>query len=170
MIILISGSSHTGKTLLAKRLMRQYQIPYFCIDHLKMGLIRSHQTSLTPCDDTQLSAYLWPIVKEMIKTVIENKQNLIIEGCYIPFDWQKDFNKEYLKEIRYCCLVFSESYIQEHFSDIKQYANIIEQRIDDSHLSKTQLIKENQYNQKMCEQYQLPYQLIQAPYDVDIQL
>lgn len=43
----------------------------------------------------------------MIKTAIENKQNLIIEGCYIPFDWENDFAKEYLNNIRYFCLVMS---------------------------------------------------------------
>ena len=41
MIILIGGASHTGKTLLAQRLMEQLHIPYLSIDHLKMGLIRS---------------------------------------------------------------------------------------------------------------------------------
>ena len=52
-----------------------------------MGLIRSGNTNLTPeRDDNDLIAYLWPIVREIIKTNIENKQNLIVEGCYIPFD------------------------------------------------------------------------------------
>lgn len=49
-----------------------------------MGLIRSGNTDFTPCDDDKdLTSYLWPIVSEMIKTAIENKQNLIVEGCYI---------------------------------------------------------------------------------------
>ena len=67
--------------------------PYLSIDHLKMGLIRSGQTDLTPLDEEQLTPYLWPIVREIIKTAIENKQNLIVEGCYVPFDWQKIFRK-----------------------------------------------------------------------------
>ena len=92
MIILITGASHTGKTALAQKLLEKYQYPYLSIDHLKMGLIRSGNTELTPMDDAELTEYLWPIVREMIKTAIENKQNLIIEGCYIPFDWQKDFD------------------------------------------------------------------------------
>lgn len=89
MIILISGASHTGKTLLAQKLLEKYKYPVLSIDLLKMGLIRSNNTSLTPKDDEKLEKYLWPIVREMIKTAIENKQNLIVEGAYIPFDWKK---------------------------------------------------------------------------------
>ncbi|MBQ5837238.1 MAG: AAA family ATPase, partial [Clostridia bacterium] len=118
MIILIAGASHVGKTNLAQKLLEKYKYPYLSIDHLKMGLIRSGNTDLTPMSDTaDLTAYLWPIVREMIKTAIENKQNLIVEGCYIPFDWQKDFSDAYLGDIRYCCLVMSENYIRHHFED-----------------------------------------------------
>lgn len=101
MIILITGASHTGKTLLAQKLMERYRYPVLSIDLLKMGLIRSGQTQLTPEDDELLTPYLWGIVSEMIKTAIENKQNLIVEGCYIPFDWRADFESEYLAEIEF---------------------------------------------------------------------
>ena len=94
MIFLITGASHTGKTLLAQRLLERTHFPYLSIDHLKMGLIRSGQTTLTPSDDAQLTDYLWPIVRELIKTAIENRQNLIVEGCYIPFTWRADFSEE----------------------------------------------------------------------------
>ena len=100
MIILITGASHTGKTALAQKLLEKYKYPYLSIDHLKMGLIRSGNTKLTPMsDDKDLTTYLWPIVREMVKTAIENKQNLVVEGCYIPFNWQKGFENEYTKII-----------------------------------------------------------------------
>ncbi|MDY2989817.1 MAG: adenylate kinase, partial [Oscillospiraceae bacterium] len=51
MIILITGASHTGKTILAQQLLEKYQYPYLSIDILKMGLIRSGYTNLTPEDD-----------------------------------------------------------------------------------------------------------------------
>ena len=126
MIILITGTSHVGKTVLAQKLLEKYKYPYLSIDHLKMGLIRSGNTDLTPMsDDEKLTEYLWPIVREMIKTAIENKQNLIVEGCYIPFDWAKEFEKDYLENIKYYCLIMSENYIKNHFDDIKKYANTI---------------------------------------------
>ena len=131
MVILITGASHTGKTLLAQRLLEKYRWPYLSIDHLKMGLIRSGQTALTPEDDAELTAYLWPIVREMVKTAIENLQNLIVEGCYIPFAWRKDFDADYLSEIRFVCLSLTDAYIEENFGAILAHGSDIENRGED---------------------------------------
>lgn len=128
MIVLISGASHTGKTLLAQKLLEKYGYPTLSMDLLKMGLIRSGQTTLTPEDDRELEAYLWPIVREMVKTAIENHQNLVVEGCYIPFDWKKDFGEVYLAQIQFCCLVMTERYIQNHFDAVMAHASAIEDR------------------------------------------
>lgn len=170
MIVLLTGASHTGKTALAQALLEKYKYPYLSIDHLKMGLIRSGQTPLTPCDDEALTDYLWPIVREMIKTAIENRQNLIVEGCYIPFDWAKDFEEEYLSEIRYICLVMSEQYIRKHFQDIIAYANVIEDRLDDSDCMLESVLEENQKVLSMCEKYGVDYVWIDDVYEVEIEL
>ena len=168
MIILISGASHTGKTLLAQKLLEKYNFPYLSIDHLKMGLIRSGNTNLTPMsDDDELTNYLWPIVREMIKTAIENNQNLIVEGCYIPFDWQKDFEDKYRENIKYYCLVFSEDYIKNHFEDIKGFANAIEKRLDDD-VNFELVLKDNKRNLEMAQKHKLNYILVENEYDFDI--
>ena len=171
MIILITGASHTGKTALAQKLLETYNYPYLSIDHLKMGLIRSGNTSLTPMsNDDDLTAYLWPIVREMVKTAIENKQNLIVEGCYIPLDWAKDFEKEYLPHIQYYCLVMSENYIRNHFSDIKKYANIIEERLDDSDYTIESVIQDNERFLKLAQRFNVNYVFIDEEYEIDIDL
>ena len=143
MIILITGASHTGKTLLVQRMLEKLNYPYLSIDHLKMGLIRSGSTSLSPEDDDELVGYLWPIVREMIKTAIENRQNLIVEGCYIPFDWRQDFDERYLPSIRFICLAMSEEYIDAHFEQIKEHASEIEARLDDSDCTAEHMKREN---------------------------
>ena len=170
MIVIIAGASHTGKTALSQRLLEKYKFPYFSIDHLKMGLIRSGNTSLTPMDDDKLTEYLWPIVREMIKTAIENQQNLVVEGCYIPFDWQKDFEKEYLDSIRYVCLVMSEDYINIHFDDIKKHASVIENRLDDSWCTIQSTLSDNAYMLEKIKEYNLDYILIDDEYDVNVEL
>ena len=131
-VILITGASHTGKTVLAQKLLEKYNYPYLSIDHLKMGLIRSGNTDLTPEDDDRLTDYLWPIVREMIKTAIENRQNLIVEGCYVPFDWRKDFGEDYINSVEFICLALSDLYIDTHFDEIRQHGSDIEERLDDS--------------------------------------
>ena len=170
MIILITGTSHTGKTKLAQTLLEKYKYPYLSIDHLKMGLIRSKNTTLTVEDDEELTEYLWKIIKEIIKTNIENKQNIIIEGCYIPFDWKKDFEEEYLKEIQYVCLIMTEEYIRNNYQDIIKYENIIEQRKQQESIDIENLIEENKYNLNMCENYKNRYILINDKYDIKLDI
>ena len=169
MIILIAGASHAGKTALAQRLLEKYKYPYLSIDHLKMGLIRSGNTCLTPLSDgEELTEYLWPIVREMIKTAIENNQNLIVEGCYIPLDWEKDFEAPYAEKIRFICLVMSENYIRNHFDDIKAFASVIENRIDDSDCTIEGTLNENAVFLAKAREHNADYILIDEKYEFDI--
>lgn len=171
MIVIITGASHTGKTALAQRLLEKYKYPYLSIDHLKMGLIRSKSTDLTPTvSQDDLTAYLWPIVSEMIKTAIENAQNLIVEGCYIPLDWKNSFSEEYLKSIRFFCLTMSEDYIREHFDEIKKYAGVIESRRDDTEFGIERMLEDNEGYRAMAEQCGADCILIDKTYKVDIEL
>ncbi len=164
MIVLITGASHTGKTVLAQKLLEKYSYPYLSIDHLKMGLIRSGYTDLAPEDDDKLTDYLWPIIREMIKTAIENKQNLVVEGCYIPFDWSKSFEKEYLEHIKYYCLVMSEDYIKNNFTSIKRYANAIENRLDDEGCTMETVLEDNARFLRLAQTHGVNYVLIDDKY------
>ena len=121
-------------------------------------------------DDRELTAYLWPIITEMVKTAIENKQNLIIEGCYIPFDWQNDFDAEYLENIRYYCLIMSEAYIEGHFADIKKYANTIENRLDDEWCTMEHVIADNAEVLALAQKHNVNYILIEDKYEINIEL
>lgn len=171
MIVLITGASHTGKTLLSQKLLEKMKFPYFSIDHLKMGLIRSGNTELTPMTSVDaLTEYLWPIVREMIKTAIENGQNLIVEGCYIPFDWKNEFTKNYLDHIKYYCLVLSENYIRCHYSDIKKYANIIENRMDDEYCTLQSVLEDNAKVLESAKIHNVNYILIDDEYRIEIDL
>ena len=167
MVVLVFGASHTGKTLLAQKILEKYKFPYLSIDHLKMGLIRSGNTNLTPEDDEKLTEYLWPIVREIIKTAIENNQNLTVEGCYVPFDWAKDFDAKYLENIKAYCLVMTENYIRNNFDSIIDNANAVEKRLFDS-VDMEELIAENRRNLLLCEENGENVILIDNDYKVDI--
>lgn len=171
MILLIMGASHTGKTLLAQRLLERYHVPYMSMDHLKMGMIRSHNSKLTPeSSDEDLTKELWPIVREIIKTNIENNQSLMVEGCYIPFSWRQDFEKSYLKEIKDICLIFSRSYIERNFHDILSFENVVENRISHEVFSTIEdYVEENESNLKNCLQYGVRYHLTEETYEIPLQ-
>lgn len=164
MIILIAGTTHTGKTALAQRLLERYRYPVLSLDLLKMGLIRSGKTALTPEDDELLTPYLWGIASEMVKTAIENGQNLIVEGCYIPFDWQGGFSSSYLEHIRYWCLIMSESYISSYASDIREFSNVAEKRTHDE-IDFEELVRDNRFALEECIHRKLPYCLIDRDYN-----
>ena len=170
MIVLIAGASHTGKTALAQRLLERYGYPYLSLDLLKMGLIRSGYTDLTPMDDDRLTEYLWPVAREIVKTAVENGQDLIVEGCYIPFDWAKDFDEPYRSKIRYICLVMSERYIREHFDSIRAYANVVENRLDDAGCTLETVLRDNRRTLEGCRRAGAELLLIDGEYDVDVEV
>ena len=170
MVILIAGTSHTGKTILAQKLLEKYKYPYISIDHLKMGLIRSKYTDISVEDDDNLEKYLWPIVREIIKTNIENSQNIIIEGAYIPFNFKDDFSEEYLKNIKYVCLIMTEKYIKNNIENILKYEDVIESRLNKENINIDEFIAENKYNLDMCKKYDCNYILIDDKYDIDLNI
>lgn len=171
MIILIGGATHTGKTAFAQRLLEKYGYPYLSIDHLKMGLIHSGYCRLTPSSpEAELTRCLWPVVRGIINTARENRQNLIIEGCYIPPDFQRDFQQESLPDIRYVCLIMSENYIGQHYDDIARQARVIERRVFGVVPRKRVLLEENLHNLELCKKYGLDYVLIDDKYEINWEL
>lgn len=164
MILLISGATHTGKTLLAQKAVEALHSPCLSQDLLKMGLIRSGQTDLTPLDDEELTGYLWPITREMVRTAIENEQNLIVEGGYIPFTWERDFREEERRQIRFICLVMSPSYIQSHYPDIRRFADVMEKRGDEEGCTMEFLLRENAEVERKCIENGLEYVWIDGDY------
>lgn len=133
-----------------------------------MGLIRSGYTNLTVEDDEALTALMWPIVREMIKTAIENEQHMVIEGCYLPFDWRKDFGEEYLPHIRFVCLVMTEEYLRKHFSDLHHYASVVENREEEPALDLTELIRDHAANLAKCREHGCEVILIDGEYQVEL--
>ena len=166
MVYLIGGSSHAGKTLISQKLMERYRIPYLSLDHLKMGLIRGGMTTLTPEDDDEMREFLWPVVQGIIRTAVENGQQLMIEGCYLPEEWRKSFEPEYLDYIRSVFLVMSEDYLRRNFAAVVSEANVIERRLDDRP-DLEELITSNRACKAACIAQGVPWLEITDRYDPD---
>lgn len=154
MVILIGGVSCTGKTVMAQKLLEKYLIPYLSIDHLKMGLIRGSKYcdfSATDSDD-EIAMKLWPVIKGIIMTNIENGQSIIIEGCYLPPESIKNFEAEYLNQIIAVYIGFSKNYLDKHFiSGIIEHRSEIEQRDIDDYMNPDNFIKLHTQLKARCE-------------------
>ncbi|OME95043.1 MULTISPECIES: AAA family ATPase [Paenibacillus] len=171
MIILISGNSCTGKTYMAQQLLERYHVPYLSIDHLKMGLYRADMNcGFTPLDSTEfIGEKLWPILKGIIKTNIENNQNLIIEGCYILPHHLQDIEPSYSAHIIPVFLGFSTTYIQQNFqSNIIQHRNAIETRMYPEEGTVTDYIQEHDAFREKCLATAVPYFEIKENYEEEI--
>ncbi len=172
MVILIGGNGCTGKTLMAQTLLEKYKIPYLSIDHLKMGIYRSDKhCGFTPLDSSEkIGEILWPIIKGIIMTNIENSQSIIIEGCYLLPHRIKEFEEPYKDEIISVFLGFSKEYIEKHLEgEIIQNRHAIEQRGYPEDRSVTQFISEHEELRKHCLEQGVTYFEIKENYEVEVQ-
>ena len=138
-------------------------MPYLSIDWLKMGLIRSGMCPYNVGEDERLTEYLWPVVRNMMMTVVENRQKLIIEGCYVPSSWRNDFDSRYLSHIRGITLIMSEDYIRKHERQIRDFASCSEKRICDD-VDTDRLIEDNLRLLEEAQRLSAPYFLIDDEY------
>ncbi len=142
MVILIGGTGSSGKTKLANTLMGSLGIPYFSVDHLMMGIFRSDaDCGFTPMSSVSIiNRRLWPIIREMIKTNIENNHSAIFEGFQILPQNLDDFSEEYQSQILPIFLCFSPGYLENRYDQITKYRSVIETRSDVDDISRIKIV------------------------------
>ena len=174
MVILISGASCVGKTNMAQKLLEKYRIPYLSIDHIKMGLFRSgNDYGFSPeSEDEIITQKLWPIIKGILLTNIENNQNIIIEGCYLPENIN-ELEENYLSKIIYFNIIFSENYIKENiYKNIYEKRNIIEKRqyfIENKDTLINEYINDNKKYKEKCIKNNINYFEIKNDYELEME-
>jgi len=175
MVILIAGASCVGKTLLSQKLLEIYKMPYLSLDHIKMGLYRSGlDYGFTPeSKDEIITEKLWPIIKGIIMTNIENDQNIIIEGSYFPENIN-ELDIEYISKTIFLFIIFSEQYIRKFLMEkIIEKRNIIENRGSDikniiEYLEMEKYILENKNNKEKCINNGIKYFEIKEDYEKEV--
>lgn len=172
MVILISGHSCTGKTLMSQNLLEKYNIPYYSIDHIKMGIFRADEgCGFTPSDSNEhIGNILWPIIKGIIMTSIENNQNIIIEGCYLLPQFLEELEEDYLKQIVPIFIGFTQDYIEDKFhSNIIGYRSVIEKRDYEEDRSVQNFVDAHEYFKVQCEKHKVKYFEIHKDYENEIE-
>ena len=127
MILFIYGPTHAGKTLLARRLARKTGALALSLDLLKMSLIRSGMLPCTPLEDEKIEQLMWPAVRELVQTTLENDEDLIVEGDYLPSEWRDDLQPG--DAVDAVALVFSERYVKYEFEAILAHAEAARHRL-----------------------------------------
>lgn len=169
MVILISAESCTGKTVMAQKLLEKYKIPYICIDHLKMGLFKSGiDYGFHPEDSTEkIESILWPILKGIVETNIENNQNIIIEGCYLLPQRIKELDEYYLNQVIPIFMGFSKNYIENCMDKIIAHRSDIENRGYSEERSMSQFVSENEKLKALCNEHSFRFFEITEDYEKD---
>ena len=170
MIILIGGAGCVGKTVLAQRLLERYKYPYMSLDHLKMGIIRSGADCgfTAESHDAIISKKLWPIVRGIIMTAVENDQNLIIEGCYLPPDKIAALPEEYRAHIISFYLALGYHYSREHYADILAHRSDIECRLYPEERSAEEISDDNDQTISMCRLTGAKCFIIEKDYEAEM--
>ena len=64
----------------------------------------------------------------------------------------------------------SDDYIRNHFADIRKYANVIENRLDDEWCTLESVLEDNAEILKLAKMYNVNYILIDDKYEINIDL
>jgi len=168
MVILIGGIGCTGKTLLASQLMKKTNIPYFPLDHLMMGIYRGiPDCGFTPMDGQFiLGEKMWPVIRGIIMTNIENDHSIILEGFQLLPHLLRDFPADYLESILPVFVFFSEQYIKDYFEDkIIRYRSVIENRSDIDDITAIIMISMTNRLKEHCVNNRLTFFEIDGDFD-----
>jgi putative acetyltransferase len=166
-VFLIGGVGGTGKTLLASKLMRVLHIPYVSIDHLMMGMVRSDpDCHFSPLDSGEtIGRHMWPFLKAVIQTNIENNHSIILEGFQLQPEWVTDFTEEYQKHIIPVFIGFSEQYLRSNLvSNIRKHRHVVERRENEA-LNIESLITQHLRLKSECVKHQVTHFEIDESYE-----
>ena len=96
MLYLVGGSPRAGKSTIARKFLSQTGVPYFGLDYLKMGLARGlPEYGVDPNNDDRITAQkLWPVVKGMAMTYVENKEDCLLEGVYLLPEYAAELHRK----------------------------------------------------------------------------
>lgn len=166
-VILIGGIGGTGKTLLAQQLMAQLSIPYACIDHLMMGMLRSGARCDFSVDDSgeKIGQAMWPFLDGYIKTTIENQHSMILEGMQLQPELIAQLPESYRAKVLPIFVGFGEEHLRKvQFAKIEQYRHVAEQRLPESYDLEALVQSHNSLSAR-CEQYSTPFFELDGDYN-----
>lgn len=164
MLYLISGASRSGKTIIAKNILKRKQIPYMSLDWLVMGFTNGLPENgihdkLFP---DEIAEKLWHFLEAMCESMLWSEIDYVIEGEAILPGLVQKFLKKHPDKIRICFLGYTEIDKDRKMKDLKAFHDgkkdwLLKESDDyiydhiDNMIAHSRLIKDG------CEKYGLRY-------------
>jgi hypothetical protein len=123
MIYIISGTSRSGKTFLAQKIMKKRGIPYLSLDWLVMGFTNGIpeygiHDKLWPYE---IAERLWDYLKAMLESIIWSESDIVIEGEAVLPELIINFLKKHPSRIRVCFLGYAHVSVPQKVEEVYEY-------------------------------------------------
>lgn len=157
-LILLGGTSGTGKTLLAERLARHLGFACFSLDYAMMGLYRGFpETGITPTDgDTTIAEKMWGFTEGLLVAMLENGRSAVVEGIQLPPVQIAGLCQRFPDRLFSFFLVFSNRYMVQQGDMIARFRNVAERRLDMTIPDSETRSAENRSMEAICLESGLP--------------
>ena len=165
MLYFLGGTPRSGKSTTARQFMSETGIPWFELDYLKMGIARGiPEFDLDPNrDDLVIAQQLWPVVKGVAMTYVENHENCLLEGAYLLPNNVIELKQMYGEEIRACFIGFTEIDTWKKVRELRDFGELTGSwewcsQNDDEAMRKVELLKQFSMHIKAeCDKHKLTY-------------
>ena len=123
MLYLLGGSPRAGKSTIGRKFTSETGIPYFGLDYLKMGIARGWpESGVDPNGgDLKIAKKIWPVVKGMAMTLVEEGEDCLLEGTYLLPEYVVELQQMYKDKIRACFIGYTEIDTWEKVRQIREY-------------------------------------------------
>jgi hypothetical protein len=125
MIYIVSGASRSGKTIVAKKMLKEMQVPYMSTDCVMMGFM--HGVEKVNLHDKmwpdEIAVKIWGFLKHFILTLMHSEEDYLIEGeAFLP-NLVKELMDAYPENLRVVFIGYSSANLTEKVKDVKKYAS-----------------------------------------------
>jgi hypothetical protein len=164
MLLLLGGAARSGKSIIARRILAEKRIPFFCLDHLAIGVAHSLPQLHVDLDsdDASVGEIVWPLVKSMSAVMLKDRINYLLEGALLQPKHAHELMAEFPTQVKACFVGFAKAQIAEKFEQVKRYGGGPDDwmmQFDDgtimNELERLKIVSEALREE--CRKYQLQY-------------
>ena len=128
MLYILSGTSRSGKTLVAKEFLKKTGIPYMSVDSIMMGFTNGIpeygiHDRLWP---DEIAEKMWPFYKAMCENMIWSQVDYVLEGeAFLPH-LVREFMDKNSDCVRVAFMGYAEANLDRKVQDLKPIALALE--------------------------------------------